>query len=323
MIDINKLAKALEDVYLALNGEKNEFVKFYSTLDGELTTPEICKAVVQLSGYELRNVPENLKTQEICKLAVQNDGTAIRYIPKNLITEEICHIAVKNGYFRGDKENEFPRRLLTVDFCLFAVKTNPVNIIYIPDDLKTKEICMIAVQNDGKLLEYVPENLKTKEICQIAVANDVRAKEYFIKSAIDEIFENAGSGDNYDEGNSDYEKEEDNNGHFSRHNSERDYKNIKGKHSEREGKSVSLNSKNTTSMDNYFCKWCGVLAHEIHRLTSENCSRNPQGRKHELYEGGEKSQYTCKYCGVKFPTIEGLTARSCSKSPYKKHHPAL
>ena len=52
-------------------------------------------------------------------------------------------------------------------------------------------------------------------------------------------------------------------------------------------------------------------------------AKNPDGKKHELYEGSEKSQYTCKCCGSKYSSLSSLTSSSCSKSPTKKHQPAM
>jgi uncharacterized protein (DUF983 family) len=75
--------------------------------------------------------------------------------------------------------------------------------------------------------------------------------------------------------------------------------------------------------EKFYCKWCGASYPSVTGLTAGTCSRNPDGKKHELYEGSEKSQYTCKYCGTKYPSFAGLTAGSCSKSPHKKHHPAM
>jgi len=324
MIDINKLAKALEDVHSALNGEKNEFVNFYSTINGQLTTPEICKAVVQLDGSELKYVPENLKTQELCKLAVQNSGVAIRYIPKEFITDEICRIAIQNNYFRGDNENEFPRKLLTPDLCLFAVKTDPINIACIPDELKTKELCMIAIQNKGKLLEYVPENLKTEEICQIAIANDERAREFFPKNILDNIFENSESDDEPDGYDFKQEENDKEDKYYSKQYRKRDFEDDRKKQYEREEKNISNTKKEALGVKYYYCKYCGVKNTSVTRLVNESgCQRSPS-KKHELYEGSEKSQYTCKYCGVKNSSIMGLVnASGCIKSPSKRHEPAL
>ncbi len=76
-------------------------------------------------------------------------------------------------------------------------------------------------------------------------------------------------------------------------------------------------------MANFYCKWCGHKSSSVSNLTVGSCSRNPEGNKHSLYEGSEKTQYTCKFCGSKSSSLSNLTVGSCSKSPTKKHQPAL
>jgi uncharacterized protein (DUF983 family) len=75
--------------------------------------------------------------------------------------------------------------------------------------------------------------------------------------------------------------------------------------------------------EKFYCKWCGQMYSSVASLTSGSCSRNPAGKKHELYEGGEKVQYTCKYCGQKYSLLSSLTAGSCAKSPHKRHSAAM
>jgi hypothetical protein len=75
--------------------------------------------------------------------------------------------------------------------------------------------------------------------------------------------------------------------------------------------------------EKFYCKWCGMNYSSVVSLTNNSCSKNPNGKKHELYEGSEKSQYTCKYCGQKYSSLVSLTNNSCSKSPRKRHEPAL
>lgn len=76
-------------------------------------------------------------------------------------------------------------------------------------------------------------------------------------------------------------------------------------------------------MANFYCKWCGSKSPSVSSLTSNPCSKNPEGKKHALYEGSEKDKYTCKYCGISSPSMSSMTSNPCSKSPTKKHHPAL
>lgn len=76
-------------------------------------------------------------------------------------------------------------------------------------------------------------------------------------------------------------------------------------------------------MSNFYCKWCGGKYSSVSSLTVNSCSKNPEGKKHALYEGSEKAQYTCKFCGGKYSSLSSLCVNSCSKSPTKKHQPAL
>lgn len=76
-------------------------------------------------------------------------------------------------------------------------------------------------------------------------------------------------------------------------------------------------------MANFYCKWCGVKYPSVSSLTNGPCIKNPESKKHALYEGSEKTQYTCKCCGVKYPNIMSLCSGACNKSPTKKHQPAL
>lgn len=76
-------------------------------------------------------------------------------------------------------------------------------------------------------------------------------------------------------------------------------------------------------MANFHCKWCGSKFSSVASLVNASCSKNPEGKKHGLYEGSEKSQYVCKYCGNKFSNLASLCNANCSKSAHKHHHPAL
>ena len=73
-------------------------------------------------------------------------------------------------------------------------------------------------------------------------------------------------------------------------------------------------------MANFYCECCGSKYSSISSLTSGQCSKNPEGKYHALYEGSEKSQYTCKYCGRNYTSLTSLTAGQCSKNPKSKYH---
>jgi DNA-directed RNA polymerase subunit RPC12/RpoP len=71
-----------------------------------------------------------------------------------------------------------------------------------------------------------------------------------------------------------------------------------------------------------YCKHCGIKMPDVRTLTLNSCLKSPS-KRHELYEGSEKSKYICKHCGMTMPTIQVLVANTCLKSPTKRHEPAL
>ena len=71
-----------------------------------------------------------------------------------------------------------------------------------------------------------------------------------------------------------------------------------------------------------FCKYCGQSFISVSAMTNYSCKKSPS-KRHELYEGGEKSQYICKHCGQKFQSLVSMANASCRKSPTTRHEPAL
>ena len=77
-------------------------------------------------------------------------------------------------------------------------------------------------------------------------------------------------------------------------------------------------------MPNFYCKHCGAKYSTLSTLLNSSCTRNPYGKRHELYEGSEKNEYVCKYCGAKYSTMTTLLNSSCTRNPYgRKHEAAL
>ncbi len=73
---------------------------------------------------------------------------------------------------------------------------------------------------------------------------------------------------------------------------------------------------------NYYCKHCGTKNTSVQALVMNPCNKSPS-RKHELYEGSEKSTYVCKYCGTRNNNFQALVMNSCPKSPSNHHEAAL
>ncbi|GHU56830.1 hypothetical protein FACS189442_5680 [Spirochaetia bacterium] len=76
-------------------------------------------------------------------------------------------------------------------------------------------------------------------------------------------------------------------------------------------------------MANTYCKWCGQKFPNVTQLSQGYCLKNPDGKKHVLYEGSEKAEYECKHCGRKFGNLTLMSQVSCLKSPGKSHEPRL
>lgn len=108
--------------------------------------------------------------------------------------------------------------------------------------------------------------------------------------------------------------------------------------SSRGGSSYSSSSSSSSSGDGssapkkqyYYCEYCGEKDTIIKYLTSQRCTRHPNGHlqgNHKLYEGSEKSVYFCKYCGYKDSNMKYLTSQRCTRHPnghlQGNHSPAL
>ncbi len=80
----------------------------------------------------------------------------------------------------------------------------------------------------------------------------------------------------------------------------------------------------------YHCEYCGSRFTSVFALTSQRCSRHPDGvskGRHKLFEGQPASRYVCKHCGQSFSSLFALTGQRCSRHPSgtnkAPHSPAL
>ena len=50
---------------------------------------------------------------------------------------------------------------------------------------------------------------------------------------------------------------------------------------------------------------------------SEYCSftKNPNGRRHEAYDGNISGDFTCKFCGRTYKDIRSMVSSFCAKNP--------
>lgn len=91
----------------------------------------------------LKYVPEDLKTYELCKQAIEHSagGGAIGYVPVEILYEH-------------------------PDLTLFAIKKDPTNIEFIPDELKTRKVCIAAVNKSHAMINYCPMSIIKEAVSQ-------------------------------------------------------------------------------------------------------------------------------------------------------------
>ena len=55
-----------------------------------------------------------------------------------------------------------------------------------------------------------------------------------------------------------------------------------------------------------------------------SCTKNPNGRRHEAYDGNISGDFTCKFCGRTFKDIRSMVFNSCLRNPTRggKHSSA-
>lgn len=104
---------------------------WFSNINPELHTPEVCKEAIKRHGSDLRIIKKELITPELRLLGVKQDGSSIQYIKNEDRTPELRLEAVRqNGY---------------------ALK-------YIEE--QTPEICVEAILNQADAYDYVKPEWK-------------------------------------------------------------------------------------------------------------------------------------------------------------------
>jgi hypothetical protein len=133
--------------------------KSLEVIPTKFKTPQICMEAVKINVRNLEHVPYKLRTEEICKIAFKQN------VPKKLITGELCVNAVKgNPYIILN----IPEEMITEELCMTAVEGNPYIILNIPEEMITEELCMTAVKENPGIIKIIPKEMITEEICKIS-----------------------------------------------------------------------------------------------------------------------------------------------------------
>ena len=117
---------------------------------------------VDVSGYVLRYVPEDLITLKMCQAIIKKEGGTVQYAPQKF-KAELYKEQVK---LYPDAISDIPQKELTPELCLIAVKADGSTLEYVPGKFKTMELCLSAAQN-SRAFEYMPEKLKFKVLAAV------------------------------------------------------------------------------------------------------------------------------------------------------------
>jgi hypothetical protein len=138
--------KSFVDQAIAAAGDRAWNLLRYLPL--ELITAEICQHCVELNGYALGDVPDNLRTDELCITAIYENGSAIAFVPQHLRTMKNFRIAVASN----------------AQGALSEIKQVEISAA------EYRELSLLAVRCDGGALETLVEQAESTVDNEIATA---------------------------------------------------------------------------------------------------------------------------------------------------------
>jgi hypothetical protein len=125
--------------------------KYLIDLDISLRTYEVCYLAILLEPVSLLEVPMCHRDYNLCSTVFDENNYRCNLLETHELLE---HVPLEHR----DKL-----------MCIKAIRQNPFNLKYVPEELKCRTICEIAVGEHGEVLEYVPEVYKDKEMCYISL----------------------------------------------------------------------------------------------------------------------------------------------------------
>lgn len=134
---------------------------------------KIYQECVRLNPRELKHIPEEFVTQEMVQQVL--DELSLYNVPKKYITHEICLCAVKK---HGYNLLNIPQEMKSYEIYLTSLITNGAYIKDVPLEMRTYELCLTAVTSFGKALKHVPNDIKTYEMYLKAVTRDPRSIKF-------------------------------------------------------------------------------------------------------------------------------------------------
>ena len=150
-------------------------------------TAEVCRAAVEEDGWQLENVPEEMKTPELCRKALETEAGfgndfhrgLVQHIPfvevcmevlkecRENNPEELYGVAVETSGMSAVGRGGVPKSLLTPDVYVRCAAHSRESLMMIPWAERSPEVCLMAktlypdwVKNHP---EFVPESVHNQD----------------------------------------------------------------------------------------------------------------------------------------------------------------
>lgn len=134
-------------------------------------TAEVCRAAVEEDGWQLKNVPEEVKTPELCRKALETEAgfgndrfRLIQHIP----SPEVCMEVLKECRKVCPEElYGVPKSLLTPEVYVRCAAHSRESLMMIPWAERSPEVCLMATTKYPdwvrKHPEFVPESVHNQD----------------------------------------------------------------------------------------------------------------------------------------------------------------
>ena len=150
-------------------------------------TAEVCRAAVEEDGWQLENVPEEMKTPELCRKALETEAGfgndfhrgLVQHIPfaevcmevlkecRENNPEELYGVAVETSGMSAVGRGGVPKSLLTPEVYVKCAAHSRESLMMIPWAERSPEVCLMAktlypdiVKNHP---EFVPESVHNQD----------------------------------------------------------------------------------------------------------------------------------------------------------------
>lgn len=128
-----------------------------------LRNVNVSKIIKSFYTKLIRYIPEDLLTDNVLKSFIRNAGLNVfNRIPRHMKTIRMATIFIS---MNGRDISWIPRKLITMEIFIEAIRSSCWALNHIPNRMKTYEVIEIALnQWSRSALQFIPEHLRTDEI---------------------------------------------------------------------------------------------------------------------------------------------------------------